>query len=162
MTEEVIKLTNVVSKRLSPGRRRRWFQRPSTRSSAAIRVFVVFVMPAEPRPHRAVFVAAIRRPVEDCVVAHQELRSACVAGVAKVNAISFARENADAMPLGDIAGDIRAATAGVWATIGGRFSRNPESSSRRNIATSLDSSANVTSFEASASDTPKSKLKSLS
>src|SRR6266567_33396 len=67
---------------------------------------VVLVVAAH--PHLVALVAALRCPVEDRVVAHQELRAAGVAGVTVVHGVAVARECAYAVPLGEVAGDVRA------------------------------------------------------
>src|SRR2546423_15286220 len=72
---------------------------------------VVLVVSAQ--PHLAVFVATLGRPVEDRVVAHQELGSAGVAGVAVVDVAPVAGERTDTVALGEVAGDVRAGRVGV-------------------------------------------------
>src|SRR5215216_6222510 len=64
-------------------------------------------------PHLVALVAALRRPVEDRVIAHQELRAAGVAGVAVVDVVAVAREGADAVALREVAADIRPGGGGV-------------------------------------------------
>jgi DNA-binding transcriptional MerR regulator len=68
---------------------------------------VVFVVPTQPAHGLIAFAAALRSPVKDRVVAHQELRTAGVAGVAVVDGAAPARERADAVSLGEIAIDVR-------------------------------------------------------
>src|SRR5919197_3898189 len=76
-------------------------ERGSDRSGGRSRVVLVVAA----HPHLVALVAALRRPVEDRVVAHQELRAARVAGVAVVDAVAVPGERADAVPLGEVDGD---------------------------------------------------------
>src|SRR6266576_918744 len=72
------------------------------------------VLVVSAQPHVTVaLVAALRRPVEDRVVAHQELSAAGVARIAVVDAVAVAREGADAVPLSEVADDVGAGCCGV-------------------------------------------------
>src|ERR1035441_3494831 len=75
----------------------------------------VFVVTAELERDRTVFPAPGRNAIEDRVVAHQELRTAGVAGVAVIHGGALAREHANAVSLGQVAVDIRPARARVAA-----------------------------------------------
>ena len=75
--------------------------RNPSRGSASLAV--VFVVAAQPAHGLIAFVAALGRVVEDRVVAHQELRTAGVAGVTVVDGVVLARERANPVSLGEIA-----------------------------------------------------------
>ena len=76
---------------------------------------LVFVVAAQPAHGLIAFVAALRSPVEYRVVAHQELRTPGVAGVAVVDGVALKSERAQSVPLGEIAVDVRPGRAGVLA-----------------------------------------------
>src|ERR1022692_3165840 len=74
-----------------------------------------FAVAAGRERDRTVFSAPGRNAIQDRVVAHQELRTAGVAGIAVIDGGTLAREHANAVSLRQIAVDVRPAGARVAA-----------------------------------------------
>src|SRR5688572_1456916 len=84
------------------------------RSSSTPSVFVVsgavvLVVPADPQLEPIVLVAAFRRPVEDRVVAHEELDPTPPGRIALVDGPVLQDEGAEAGALSQVPGDVSAA-----------------------------------------------------
>src|SRR4029453_6213949 len=69
---------------------------------------VLFVVATQPAHRLVAFVAPLGSVVENRVESHQELGAAGVAGIAVVDGVTLAGERVEAVPLGEIALEIRA------------------------------------------------------
>ena len=78
-----------------------------------------------------------------------------------VNALAIAREDADAVPLGEVADKVRASCAGVLGGDRGQIVTEVLVVQQRKGRNLVGLSSDATSWGGSATDTPKSKLKSL-
>jgi len=70
-------------------------------------------VPAEPDLPIVALGAAEGRPIEDRVVAHHELEASPGRRVGVIHVATLANEGAEAGRLGEVAGDVRPASAGV-------------------------------------------------
>src|SRR5690349_13991588 len=105
-------------------------------------VAVVFVMAADPHLESVALVAAFRRPVEDRVVAHQELDPAGPGRIGLVDGPVVEREDAETETLGQVADDVG---AGLPRVTGGDRRQLPEH--RRDPLTGLLLAAGETEID---------------
>src|SRR6266508_2134596 len=75
--------------------------------------WLVLVVPADPELERIALVAAFRHPVEDPVVAHQELDPARPGRIGVVDGPVIQDEGAEALALGQVPNYVGAALAGI-------------------------------------------------
>ena len=83
---------------------------------------VVLVMAADPELPSLVLIAALRRPIEEPVVGHQELDPPTGRRVRLVDGPVLEREDGEAEQLGQVPVDVRAGRRGVAEATGGRLS----------------------------------------
>src|SRR6185503_8917209 len=91
---------------------------------------VVFIVAADPELEPVALVAALRRPVEDRVIAHQELDPAAPGRIGLVDIAVVQSEDAEAEALGQIPDDVGAGLSRVaggdrWQLIAHRLSPRP-------------------------------------
>src|SRR5437762_13738012 len=91
-------------------------------------VAVVFVVAADPELEPVALVAAFRRPVEDRVVAHQELDPAAPGRIGVVDVAVVQNDDAEAEVLGQVPDDVGAGLSPVtgdvrWQLLEHRLSR---------------------------------------